>query len=78
MNWYFFDRVSRQRSEYDFNGQTLASPDAARQFAELIAIDLEVSEEGNWSGWAINVRDASGKQFFSVSVSPLTVDLVLV
>ena len=68
MNRYFFDRVDGRRSEYDYCGSELPSPEAARQVAELIAIDLEVVEAGSWSGWAIDVRDALGKQFFSVPV----------
>ena len=75
MNVYFFDRISRERSEYDFNGKALPSPEAARQLAELIAMDLGVSEEGNWSSWAISVRDVFGKQIFSVPVYQPVADI---
>ena len=68
MKRYFFDRVGRNRAEYDYSGSNLPSLDAAQNLAELIAIDLAIEEEGAWSGWAVTVRDAVGKQFFSVPV----------
>ena len=69
MNRYFFDRVSHDRAEYDYRGRACSTPEAARQLAEMIALDLEIMDEGAWSGWAINVRNAIGQQFFSVPVS---------
>ena len=75
MDVYFFDRISRERSEYDFNGKALPGPEAARQFAELIAMDLGVSEDGNWSNWMISVRDVFGKQMFFV---PIIADIAAV
>jgi hypothetical protein len=66
MKRYFFDLVSRDRSEYDYCGLEFSTLDAARQVAELIALDLEVMDEGAWSGWMIHVRNASGQHFFSV------------
>jgi hypothetical protein len=74
MNKYFFDRVSREGSEYDYRGREFHTPETAHQMAELIALDLEVVEEGIWSGWAINVYSADGQQFFSVPIPEL--DLV--
>ena len=72
MQTYFFDRVAFDRAEYDYRGRDLPSLDAAKRLAELIAIDLEIGEEGTWSGWAISVRDAVGKQFLSIPVSAST------
>jgi hypothetical protein len=68
MSKYFFDRVSRHRAEYDYQGRALPTPENARQLAELIALDLEIEPEGKWSGWAIAVRNAQGQQFFSIPV----------
>jgi len=68
MNRYFFDRVSDGRAEYDYRGRELSTPEAARQLAEIIALDLELMDEGGWSGWAINVRTAIGQQLFSVPI----------
>jgi hypothetical protein len=68
MDRYFFDRVSRQRSEYDYRGCELSTPEKALQLAELMALDLGVDDGGDWSGWAINVRNAFGQKLFSVPV----------
>jgi hypothetical protein len=68
MNRYFFDLVGHKRSQYDFRGKELDSPQAAHQMAELMAIDLEVTDEGNWCGWAVSVRNALGQHFCSIPV----------
>ena len=68
MSRYFFDRVSGTRSEYDYQGRVLATPEKAYQLAELMALDLGVAEGTEWAGWTIDVRNALGNQFFSVPV----------
>ncbi len=68
MKRYFFDLVSGDRSEYGYCGGEFSTLEAARQVAELIALDLEVMDEGSWAGWTIYVRNASGQHFFSVPV----------
>ena len=68
MSKYFFDRVSNERAEYDFRGRLFASPESARQLAELIALDLEIETDGRWSGWFVDVRDAYGERFFTIPV----------
>jgi hypothetical protein len=68
MNRYFFDVVGQQHSEYDHRGRMFAAPEKAFQLAELIALDLEVYGDGEWSGWTVSVRNAEGQQFFSVPV----------
>ena len=68
MSRYFFDRVSGTRSEYDYQGRVLATPEKAFQLAELMALDLGVAEGTEWAGWTIDVRNALGKHFFSVPV----------
>jgi hypothetical protein len=70
MTVYFFDRVGKGRSEYDYRGCALQTPDSARQMAELIAIDLSIDADGSWMGWTVDVLDARGKKFFSVPVAP--------
>jgi hypothetical protein len=75
MQKYFFDRVGCDRAEYDFRGRDLPNLDAAQKLAELIAIDLQVHEEGTWFGWAVSVRDAVGKQFLSIPISASSPDL---
>jgi hypothetical protein len=68
MKQYFFDRVCSTKSEYDYHGRALPTPEKARQFAELIALDLGIEPEGTWSGWSIDVRNAVGQRFFSIPV----------
>ena len=74
MNKYFFDLVGRQRSEYDYRGRELPSPEKAYQLGELIALDLGIDGQREWSGWSIKVRNSLGQQFFSIPVPQL--DLV--
>ena len=74
MERFFFDLVSNPRSEYDFRGRECSSSEHALQMAELIALDLALRSEGEWSGWAVKVRSSDGKHFFSVPVRPI--DLV--
>jgi hypothetical protein len=68
MQKYFFDLVGQGRSQYDYRGRVFAAPESAFRLAELIALDLDVRGEGEWTGWTINVRNAEGQQYFSVPV----------
>jgi len=61
MRRYFFDRIGNGRKEYDYRGKRLASNARARQIAELIAMDLELSPEGEWSGWTVGVYTPKGE-----------------
>ena len=65
---YFFDRVGKDRAEYDYKGHAFQTPEKARQMAELIALDLGIEPEGSWSGWHVEVLDVRGKRFFSIPV----------
>jgi hypothetical protein len=68
MSKYFFDRVGRERTEYDYHGRVFPGPDKARELAELIALDLEIEPDGRWLGWCIDVRNAYGEQFCKIPV----------
>jgi hypothetical protein len=68
MKRYFFDLVSLDRSEHDFRGRECSSLEHAFQMAELMALDLELRSEGEWSGWTVKVRNTEGKHFLSVPV----------
>jgi hypothetical protein len=67
---YFFDLVGEERSEYDYRGRDLPSPESAYDLAELIAVDLAVEEQEPWCGWAVKVRNTQGREVFSVPVQP--------
>lgn len=68
MTRYFFDRVTSQHSQYDYQGQVLENPEKARQLAELIAMDLGMEPEDEWHGWSVDVRNLEGLQLFSILV----------
>jgi hypothetical protein len=65
---YFFDLVRRDHAQYDYQGRLLPAPEQALQLAELMALDLEMKDDGAWSGWSVAVRSAHGQQYFSVPV----------
>ena len=71
MQRYFFDRVSRARSEFDYRGCELANVESATEMAELLAIDLALDTENEWRGWAIKVCNALGEHFVTVPVQEL-------
>lgn len=68
MRRYFFDVVGPDRSEYDYSGRDMPTPEKACGLAELIALDLALEPEEPWYGWTINVRSAEGHEFFSIPV----------
>lgn len=70
MSRYFFDLVGEERSEYDYSGRNLPSPENAYQLAELIAVDLAVEEQEVWYGWTVKVRNVQGLEMFCVPVQP--------
>ena len=68
MNRYFFDVVLKSHSQYDYRGREFSSVEKAAQLAELIALDLEISPQGEWAGSTVSVRDAGGQQLFAREV----------
>ena len=74
MKKYFFDLVGQRGSEYDFRGREFAEPQKAFQLAQLLALDLEVGGEDEFSGGSINVRNADGHKLFTVPIR--TPDLI--
>ena len=68
MHKYFFDITREHSRQYDYHGRMLPGPEQAQRYAELLALDLEMNVDGQWSGWAVDVRDARGRQLCSVPV----------
>jgi hypothetical protein len=68
---YFFDLVGPSRAHYDYKGREHLSPQGARELAELIALDLAVTAEETWLGFAVDVRNSAGRKIFSVTVPVL-------
>jgi hypothetical protein len=78
MSRYFFDVISHEGPQYDFCGRELTTPEAAYQFAEILAIDVETLHAEAASSCEIVVRNAEGRHFFSVPVRRPEPELVLV
>ncbi|MGA8615483.1 MAG: hypothetical protein WB760_28150 [Xanthobacteraceae bacterium] len=71
MTRYFFDLVGEQRCQHDFRGRDLPTLEDARRLAELIAVDLATGPEYQWTGWSVAVRDADGRELFTVPIQVL-------
>jgi hypothetical protein len=64
----FIDVVKEQSPSYDFHGRDFGRPEDAAQMAELIAADLGCSENNDWFGSQVQVRNATGQTLFAVPV----------
>jgi hypothetical protein len=67
VNRYFFDVVGHGRSEFDYAGCVLPTPEGAYDAAESIAYDLAVAGEDT-IGWVVNVCSIEGRKLFSIPV----------
>ena len=65
---YFFDLTRSDNSLLDYKGDEFTSLNAARDFAATTAQLLENNLSGEWAGWAVEVRCAEGKKYFSVPI----------
>jgi Domain of unknown function (DUF6894) len=69
MTRYFFDVLGRGRSEYDFSGTLFPDPQQAFDWAQLLAIDLEVAgEDQEFIGGRLGVRSIDGRELFSIPI----------
>ena len=68
MKRFFFDVSQNSRIHYDFQGRDFAQVEQARELAELIALDLECSDNGEWAGSEVQVRNVGGTCLFSVPI----------
>jgi len=70
VNKYFFDIHVGAQIEYDYRGRAFDQPAKAREYAELMALDIAVSSnEQNYRG-QVQVRDIAGSQLFSTPIRP--------
>jgi hypothetical protein len=65
---FFFDVSRQQTRSYDFHGRHFGRSEDAVQMAELIAADLGYSEDHDWVGSQVQVRNAAGEMLFAVPV----------
>ena len=68
MKRFFFDVASKTYVQYDYQGREFAGPEEARELAELIALDLECSNDGDWAGLEVQVRNIGGACLFTVPI----------
>ncbi len=65
---FFFDYRTKGQSLYDYHGDEFRNHHTAAEFAEAIAEDLKHTLANDWIGWCVEVRNAEGVKFLSVSV----------
>jgi hypothetical protein len=65
---FFFDVFKQQTRSYDFHGQYFGRSEDAVQMAELIAADLGYSEDNDWVGSQVQVRNAADEILFAVPI----------
>ena len=68
MKRFFFDVSFKNHVHYDYQGRDFAGAEQARELAELIALDLECSEDNNNLGSEVQVRNIGGTCLFSIPV----------
>ena len=68
MKRFFFDVSFKTHVHYDYQGRDFAQPEQARELAELIALDLECSDNGEHPGSEVQVRNIGGTCLFSVPI----------
>jgi hypothetical protein len=68
MKRFFFDVSAKTHIHYDDQGRDFAQAEQARELAELIALDLECSDDGERVGWEVQVRNVLGACLFSVPI----------
>jgi hypothetical protein len=66
---YCLALMSPQHSESQIRVGEFPTADRAFELAELIAFDLGIEIESQWSGWTVEVRSAQGKRLFAVPVT---------
>lgn len=68
MKRFFFDVSDKTHVHYDYHGRDFAQPEQARELAELIALDIECSDDGERIGWEVQVRNITGARLFSIPI----------
>ena len=64
---YFFDIVTCNRVLHDFTGRLLENFDDARAWAELLALDIEDSDDV-WDTTGVLIRDVRGEVLYSAPI----------
>jgi hypothetical protein len=65
---YCLALLSPQRAESHLRVGEFPMAERAFELAELMALELGIDAEKNWSGWTIEVRGPEGRKLFAAPV----------
>ena len=71
MTKLFIDVVAPHRRQIDFSGQFFVRPEDAGETAQLLSLDLGVSDDSPWIGGEVQVKDEIGMCLFTYPVQNL-------
>ena len=71
MTKLFIDIIGAEQRQLDFSGRMYASPEDAREAAQLMCMDLGVTENSPWVGSEVQVKDEAGRCLFAYPVGEL-------
>jgi hypothetical protein len=67
MDRFFFDVATKTYVQYDYRGREFSDSDAARGYAELVALDMGCTDDHD-RATEVQVRNIAGEQLFSVPI----------
>ena len=71
MTKLFFDIVGPEQRHLDFSGRLFSSADEAGEAAQLMSLDLGITENSTWDGSEDQVKDEAGRCMFSYTVGKM-------
>ena len=71
MTKLFFDIVGPEQRHLDFSGRLFSSTEEAGEAAQLMSLDLGVTENSPWVGSEVQVKDEAGRCLFTYPVGQL-------
>jgi hypothetical protein len=72
MTRLFFDLVGPNDRSFDFHGRYFRDPQEAHEHAQVLSLDLSCTDDEDWRGAEVEVRDVTGRRLFSVPVVELS------
>jgi hypothetical protein len=71
MTKLFIDIVGAEQRQLDFSGRMYANPEEAGEAAQLMCMDLGVTENSPWVGAEVQVKDVDGRCLYAYPVGQL-------
>lgn len=71
MTKLFIDIIGAEQRHLDFSGRLYARPEEAGEAAQLMCMDLGVTENSPWVGAEVQVKDVEGRCLYTYSVGQL-------